>query len=127
MKIADKGRIDRRVDSMLYAFEEHTKLNFLHNPSKGIYHTKELREAGRKFREYRMELDAVLYELQNWISIDVALPLKSGKVGFKSEATAGETEYQMIGNLFIYDIECATNVNIAGIGTPDRITHWKPI
>lgn len=129
MKIANQGRIDRHVDRMLDAFEEHTKLNFLHNPLKGIDHTVELREAGRKFRTYRMELDAVLYEIdrQDWIDVNVALPLKSSKVEFKSVGSAGETEYQVIGNMFVYDIECSTNANIAGIGSPDRITHWKPI
>ena len=129
MKIANQGRIDRHVDRMLDAYEEHTKLNFLHNPLKGIDHTDELRKAGRKFRMYRMELDTVLYDIdkQDWIDVNIALPLKSGKVEFKSDGAVGETEYQIIGNMFVYDVECATNVEIAGIGTPDRITHWRPI
>ena len=62
--VGTKGKIDRQVDRMLDAFEEHTKLNFMHNPSKGFDHSAELREAGRKFREYRMELDELLYTTQ---------------------------------------------------------------
>ena len=93
MKIADQGRIDRHMDRMLDAFEEHAKLNFLHNPLKGIDHTSELREAGKKFRTCRMELDAVLYDIDGWISVEDALPLKSGKVEFKSVGSAGKTDH----------------------------------
>ncbi|KKL98661.1 hypothetical protein LCGC14_1822180 [marine sediment metagenome] len=70
------------------------------------------------------------YTLQDvskgWISVEDALPRKSGKVRFKSLASCGETKYQIIGSMFIYDVECSANSSIAGIGTPDKITHWMP-
>lgn len=64
---------------------------------------------------------------EGWISTDVALPRKTGDVKFKSFGGAvGKTIYQVIGNLFEYDIECEDNAQIAGLGSPDKVMFWKP-
>ena len=62
-----------------------------------------------------------------WISVDITLPDKSCEVEFKTLATTGKTVYNFYDRFFDYDWECVNNTNIAGYGTPDRITHWRPI
>ena len=62
----------------------------------------------------------------DWISVDVALPLKYIEVEFLTIATTGKTYYHPLGCYFGYDQICVDSTNLAGYGTPDKITHWRP-
>lgn len=59
----------------------------------------------------------------NWISVKEKLPQTEGIKKVKSEAVMTETAYTFKYG-FDYDMQCEEYAAIAGIGTPDKITHW---
>ena len=59
----------------------------------------------------------------NWISVKDRLPNKEGIIKARSESIFVETNFTFEYG-FEYDMQCEENVSIAGMGTPDKITHW---